>query len=241
MKKLGLGILIGIVILVISGIAAANPNPAANKPTEPLEKMIFIHYKDGTVKGGGGAATAATCYKLLGAKWKSLPVSYVINPNDYNVKFVTGAISASTAEWDSHTSVNLFSGYSINTSATWDDTVDKVDYKNEYVFGAYPDSNVIAVTVVWYIRYSMQIVDYDVLFNTSYYTWKDCSLGTNCSAAMDLQNIATHETGHGVGLADIYSSSCSAVTMYGYSNYGETQKRTLGQPDIKGLQTLYGK
>ena len=109
------------------------------------------------------------------------------------------------------------------------------------MFGSYPDSNVIAVTVVWYTRYSKQIVDYDVLFNT-YYTWKDCSVpGTDCSAAMDLQNIATHETGHGIGLADVYTSSCSAVTMYGYSDYGETQKRTLEQPDITSLQILYGK
>ncbi len=27
---------------------------------------------------------------------------------------------------------------------------------------------------------------------------------------------------------------------YGYSNYGETQKRTLESADIKGIQTLYG-
>jgi len=31
------------------------------------------------------------------------------------------------------------------------------------------------------------------------------------------------------------------VTMYGYSDYGEIIKRTLEQPDITGLQTLYGK
>ena len=57
---------------------------------------------------------------------------------------------------------------------------------------------------------------------------------------MDLQNIATHELGHGVGLADIYDTTCSAVTMYGYSNNGDIQKRTLEVPDIRGLQTLYG-
>jgi hypothetical protein len=28
--------------------------------------------------------------------------------------------------------------------------------------------------------------------------------------------------------------------MYGYSDYGEVKKRTLEQPDITGLQTLYG-
>jgi len=240
MKKLGLGILIGLVILVLSGVAAANPNQAANKAKEPLEKITFIHYKDGTVKGVGRGATVPKCYKLLGVKWKSLQVSYVVNPSEYDISFVTSAISTSAKEWDSHTSADLFDDYKVDYSATWDDTADKVDYENEYVFGPYSDSNVIAVTVVWYTRFTKQIVDYDVLFNT-YYTWKDCSVaGTDCSAAMDLQNIATHETGHGVGLADIYSSACSEVTMYGYSDYGETQKRTLEKPDITGIQKLYG-
>ncbi len=38
---------------------------------------------------------------------------------------------------------------------------------------------------------------------------------------------------------DIYSTTCSEVTMYGISYYGETQKRTLEQPDITGLQKMY--
>ena len=57
---------------------------------------------------------------------------------------------------------------------------------------------------------------------------------------MDLQNIATHEFGHGIGLDDVYNSECSEVTMYGYSDYGEIKKRTLEQPDVTGLQKLYG-
>jgi len=235
MKKL-LFVLIITAILLTPVVLARS-----SKPTEPLEKITFIHYKDGTVKPVGGAAKAPTCYKLLGPKWKNLPVSYVVNPNGYDVSFVTAAISASANEWDSHTSAVLFNVYTIDYSATWDDTADKVDYKNEYVFGSYSDSNVIAVTVVWYTRFGMQIVDYDVLFNT-YYGWFDCTKTTctNENKGMDLQNIATHETGHGIGLADIYDKSCSAVTMYGYSWYGDTQKRTLEQPDITGLQKLYG-
>ena len=222
-------------MLLVPAVLAVNP-----KQLEPLEKITFIHYKDGTAKIAGGAVKSPTCYKLMNVKWKSLPTSYVINPGSYGETFVTNAISAAVGEWDSHTTATLFSGYDIDPYATWDDTPDKVDYKNEYVFGPYSDSNVIAVTVVWYTRFGRQIVDYDVLFNT-YFTWKDCSVtGTDCSTAMDLQNIATHETGHGIGLADIYTSSCSAVTMYGYSWYGETIKRTLEQPDITGLQKLYG-
>ena len=57
---------------------------------------------------------------------------------------------------------------------------------------------------------------------------------------MDLQNIATHEIGHGVGLTDVYQTACSQATMYGYSDYGDIIKRDLAQPDITGLQKLYG-
>jgi len=247
MKKLGLGILIislVLIALVVSGVGAkatAKPNPATGKAFEPLDKITFIHYKDGTVRGMGGSAKLPTCYKLLGVKWKTLPIGYVINPDGYNQDFVVGAIAGATAEWDSHTSVVLFGSSEVDFGATWDDTSDEVDYQNEYVFGVYPDNNVIAVTNTWYTRFSRQIVDYDVLFNT-YYNWFDCEKTTcdKTNKGMDLQNIAIHETGHGIGLADIYNSTCSTATMYGYSDYGEIIKRTLEQPDITGLQKLYG-
>lgn len=77
------------------------------------------------------------------------------------------------------------------------------------------------------------------MFNT-YYSWGDGTIPP-LGDVMDLQNIATHELGHAVGLDDIYLSSCSAVTMYGYSNMYDTEKRTLELPDITGLQKIYGR
>jgi hypothetical protein len=56
---------------------------------------------------------------------------------------------------------------------------------------------------------------------------------------MDLKNIATHEFGHN-GLNDLYMPPSIALTMYGYSGYGETDKQTLGTGDISGIQALYG-
>jgi Matrixin len=235
MKKITLALMIT-VILLTPVVLAKN-----EKQTEPLDKITFIHYNDGTVKVIGGAANSPACYKLLGVQWKTLPVSYVINPGSYDSNFLTDAISAATKTWDDATSKSLFNGYFIDSSATQEDSANQVDYKNEYVFGDYPNSNVIAITNIWYTRYGKQIVDYDVLFNT-YYNWFDCTK-TACTSAnkgMDLQNIATHETGHGLGLSDIYSSKCSAVTMYGYSSYGETTKRTLEPSDKTGLQKIYG-
>ncbi|NIP29559.1 MAG: peptidase M10A and M12B matrixin and adamalysin, partial [Candidatus Dadabacteria bacterium] len=63
---------------------------------------------------------------------------------------------------------------------------------------------VIAVTVIWgyfsgppSIR---EIVEFDVLFDTDF-TWGNATVNPTL---MDLQNIATHEIGHGAGLGDLY-------------------------------------
>jgi hypothetical protein len=57
---------------------------------------------------------------------------------------------------------------------------------------------------------------------------------------MDVQNIMTHEFGHWCGLKDLYQDKDYWLTMYGYANYGETYKRTLGLGDINGLRKVYG-
>lgn len=197
-----------------------------------LERIDFIHYAKPENLGNPGKTE--TCYKLMGIKWKSLPVSYVINPSNpqsLSEEFVTSAISTSAETWDASTSSGLFADtYTVNYTATYG----VQNFLNTIDFGDYPDNRVIAITSVWYTPKGRQIVEFDIRFNTRF-SWGDAN-----PEKMDLQNIATHELGHGVGLDDIYSTTCSAVTMYGYSSYGETQKRTLEQPDITGLQKMYG-
>ena len=56
---------------------------------------------------------------------------------------------------------------------------------------------------------------------------------------MDLENIATHELGHSIGLGDLYTSSCAQETMYGYADFGEISKRDLNSGDILGISKLY--
>jgi len=237
MKKIALGILIALTVLALSGVAIAISNQGAEKSKAPdLEKIEFIHWKKSfarpeTAKGPKSPA----CYKLLGVKWKTSPVSYEINPTNtqgLTDNFITSAVSNSAETWDAATSQELMNGYTVDNAVVYG----VQDYKNAIVFGNYPTAGVIAVTTIWYNPATKAIVEFDMMFDTDY-TWGNAIVD---STKMDLQNIATHELGHGVGLADIYSSTCSAVTMYGYSDYGEIQKRTLDTPDINGLRKLYG-
>jgi len=242
MKKIILGILIGIVVLALSGVALAISNQGAEKSKAPdLEKIEFIHWKKDFAKPGAAKAPQTpTCYKFLTGskvKWVVPPaVNYVINPtNSQNLdeSFVTSAVSTSAETWDAATGKEL-----MNNSYTVDYTAAArvQDYKNAIAFGNYPTAGVIAVATVWYNPATKAIVEFDVMFDTDW-TWGDAIIDPT---KMDLQNIATHELGHGVGLADVYETACDAATMYGYSNYGETQKRTLETPDVTGIQKLYG-
>ncbi len=224
-----------------------------------LEKKVFVHYakppcdNDGVCEAGEKKNCAdckgsrkeptPTCYSFLGkgVKWKELPVGYVIDPDNLDgltQEFIISAISAGAGEWDSHTSAELFSTYSIDLNSSWDD--DAPDGRNELLFDNFPEQGVIAVTVTWgYFTGPpgrREIIEFDILFDTDF-VWGDA---TADSSLMDLQNITAHEIGHGIGLADIYETACSEVTMYGYSEEGETKKRTLETADITALQELYG-
>ena len=71
-----------------------------------------------------------------------------------------------------------------------------------------------------------EIIEFDIMFDTDYH-WGDADVYWD---VMDLQNVATHEFGHGIGLDDYYE--CELETMYGYSTYGETIKRDLYYGDV---------
>jgi len=238
--------------------------PGDNAKAPDLEKIEFIHWKKGfgkppcnnngicepelgekgncpDCKNGGGEEPPTTCYAFMGKygkrylKWGDgdLPVICTINPsNPYGLTeaFVTGAISAGADEWDWFTTTELLS----------EETGPGTAYRNQnYVNGIsfgnyYSDPGIIGACTVWYSPATKQIVEFDIIFETDF-EWGDADA---YPSVMDLQNIATHELGHALGLADVYEG-CPEVTMYGYSGEGETKKRTLEEPDVTGILILY--
>jgi len=142
------------------------------------------------------------------------------------------AFSTSAATWDQETNASLFSGGALGGSAGRagrSDGVNQIGWKSLAV-------RTIAQTTTWYLTATHVAVESDGAYNVRY-AW---SLSGEANR-MDLQNIATHEIGHTYGLShpsDVAANSC--LTMYPTADYGETQKRTLGDGDILGIRSVYG-
>jgi hypothetical protein len=114
------------------------------------------------------------------------------------------------------------------------------DYKNVITWGR-AQKGVVAYAVIWYVSSTGEIVDADIVLN-SYYKWGIADgneATTDFTNKFDVRNIVAHESGHWSGLDDIYDSKYSAMTMYGYTTYGEEIKRSLEPGDIAGIQTVY--
>jgi hypothetical protein len=114
------------------------------------------------------------------------------------------------------------------------------DYKNVITWGR-AQPGVVAYAVIWYVSSTGEIVDADIVLN-SYYKWGIADgneAATDLTNKFDIRNIVTHESGHWSGLDDIYDSAYSAMTMYGYTSYGEEIKRSLEPGDIAGVQEVY--
>lgn len=211
-----------------------------------LQRVIFIHSAKPPKPPPGGGGDSGY-FKLMtgGVKWKTFPAYIDVNPSGSGLdSLVLSVITASAEEWDDGAysgwggvTPNLFqvSGFSTLTYDQLAWTSDKLDHHNTLVWGNYPNSGVIAVTIVWYDRATKAIVEFDMVFDTDY-VWSI----SGEPGKMDLQNIATHELGHGAGLSDLYQDAAYRETMYGYSSLGETSKRDLYTGDIQGITKLYG-
>lgn len=216
-----------------------------------VEGLAIIHRQDNLARPGGSKPATNTCYGYLakGAKWKTVE-PWIANPA--NIRGLDGTavfnlLAGGVSKWEDATDGAV--GNSAGTdvlgpgSATADilaaDTVTP-DNQNEVYFADITDSNAIAVTIVWGIfggpPSGRQLVEWDQVYDDVTFDWS--ADGAGVIGKMDVDNIATHELGHSVGLADLYNT-CVDETMYGYSANAETKKRDLNAGDITGANALY--
>lgn len=226
-----------------------------------VQGYAFVHHgngagRTGEAKGGipgkpGGDPEPedSSCYGFLsrGAKWRSVENWVVNTSNDDGLpsQSVYDVLDSAVAKWEDAADGVVGDGVGIDilgngtiTQATLVADETSPDGVNEVYFGAL-GSNTIGVTIIWGSFLgppkNRELVEWDQVYNQAVYTW---SL-TGEADKMDFDNIATHEMGHSFGMDDLYTSDCIDQTMYGYADFGETQKRSLEAGDIAGISELY--
>jgi hypothetical protein len=82
-----------------------------------------------------------------------------------------------------------------------------------------------------------EIVDADIVFNEGLGPFTVCPKQGCDDGSVDIENVATHEIGHFLGLAH---SPVAESTMACSADSEDIQKRTLADDDIAGICSIYG-
>lgn len=162
-----------------------------------------------------------------------IPVSYMINSlgapgvdNEFN------AVHASFDTWSAVptskiaftfnglTPISISEFDSINV-VTWSDVITTTDLG-------------IAESIAFFSVFDGNFLDVDIILS-NFVPWST----TGESEAFDIQSVMTHEVGHMVGLADLFSPADVNSVMYGFINPGDLSDRVLSEDDIAGASAIY--
>lgn len=216
------------------------------KAGKMVDGYAIVHYAKNTKKPAKPSSDTI-CYSYIakGAKWRNVEPWFVDSTNSgLSADYILQNMSSDIFKWEDATDgiVNngvatdiLGEGFLGTASSTLGN---QLDYKNEMEFASIDNPGAIAVTYIWGIFggpiFQRELVEWDQVYNTAY-AWS----ASGEAGKMDFENITTHELGHSVGMGDLYTSGCNQETMYGYADYGQTNKRDLNIGDIAGINLLY--
>lgn len=228
-KKISISVLVILFGLFISGFS---PRAISSKPEQSLpqiETITFVDYWEPSHAGPG--PHPSTCsgnfqFTQGGLKWTISSVKYNIDESSIPASLSSAAVSTALDNtfntWEAaeasspsfsedNSSTNIIAWQSLGTT-----------------------TGVVAFAQVSYIPPLKQIVGFQMVFNS------DLSWSTSGeSGKYDLQNVATHESGHVEGLDHVNAPKDGLESMYKLTATGETIKQDLCTGDTAGIQALY--
>jgi hypothetical protein len=241
-----LAVSLAVTMLCFEALASAAQSQPAAEDDDPLEQplppgikvRVFIHRPHVVEPNHLGICTTTvndkiTDYGLTGWHLPAGGITWKLNestvPSSVGASAARAVIQASFDTWSAADSGKIFDGGSTKAKTTRFDGTNAILWKQL-------SPSTIGVTYVWYYTSSGEVAEVDTAFN-SRYPWRIFTDNADCSAqfdAYDVQDIATHEFGHWVGLEDLYNDADKDLTMYGFGAGGELKKRSLGAGDVKG-------
>lgn len=215
-----------------------------DSPLPPgIKERVFIHLPRSPKPGHLGTCTVTTSdtvtdYGLTGWHLPASGITWQLNtatvPSSVSSTAVTALINAFNSWTAADSKKKFFYGGATSVKRS------RLDFVNAVLWGRI-SAGAIAITYVRYYTSTGQVADVDMVFNLRY-PWASFnpSLGECQSSpdAYDVQNIATHEIGHWIGLDDLYLLIDKDLTLYGYGAGGELKKQTLGAGDIAGVNAV---
>jgi len=176
------------------------------------------------------ASANVRAYALLGYSWAQPMVPYYINPTNMDVPTtaIEPAIRAGADAWRVQSGASFsfaFAGYSTQAVNT-NDGINLVMFRNA------SSGSALATTYTW--SSGTRMIDADIVFWDAGFQFFTGSTG--CSGGFYIEDVATHEFGHALGMAH---STLAAATMYPSISTCSQQARTLDADDIAGVLALY--
>ena len=175
-------------------------------------------------------STSLSAYTLLGYAWAQPVVPYYINPAnmDLPTSAIEPAIRAGADAWRLQSGASFafaFAGYSAQTTNT-NDGVNLIMFRNAV------SGSAIATTYTWFS--GTRMIETDMVFWDGGFQFFTGSSG--CSSGFYIEDVATHEFGHALGLGH---STVGSATMYPSISTCSQQSRSLDPDDIAAVLALY--
>jgi poly(3-hydroxybutyrate) depolymerase len=171
----------------------------------------------------------AQAFTVLGYTWPAVSVAYLVNPDNMDVPSgkAIAAVRAGADAWQqSGIPVALtYAGTTTQTTNT-NDGVNIVLFRNE------ASGSTLATTYSWFS--GNRIIDADIVFWDAGFQFFTGTTG--CSGGAYIEDVATHEFGHVLGLGH---STDPTATMYPSLAECSQQSRTLAADDIAAIRSLY--